>query len=176
MSTRDTPSGMGDDDIHAFTPPLRPLAAVQAPRRRWPWVLLAVVAVLSLLALAGAASLIDLLDAGAREGLNVTINGERWPLFHADGDMDLAGVAGVAVALMVAVVVVPVVVLLALLAVVATVGVAVLIALGTAALALACVLGVGVLVLSPLWGVALLLWLLLRRPASRQSGPSAAAA
>jgi hypothetical protein len=168
-----TPGGMNDDDIHAFTPPLRPQAPAKVPRRRWPWVLLAVVAVLSLLALAGAVSLFDLLDAGARDGLNVTVNGEHWPLFHADGDMSLAGMFGVAAALMVVLVIVPVALLLVLLAVVTTVGLAVLIALAAAALALACVLGVGVLALSPLWGVALLLWLLLRRPSSRRTAAAA---
>ena len=80
MSTRAV--GMADEDIYAFSPvPPATAPARRAARRRWPWVLLAALLGLGLLAMAAALGLIELLES-AQDGLNVTINGERWdPVF-----------------------------------------------------------------------------------------------
>ena len=145
---------MTDDDIHAF-PSERTTASMppaRAPRRSlWPWVLLGLFVLMLLLAASGASLLLALAD-GAREGVNITIDGERWgPLDLGEEHWPLA-FAGVALALMVVLVAVPCTVLLALLAAALGIGVAALALLTVAAVAL-----------SPLWLVALVLWLMLRR-------------
>jgi len=153
---------MTDDDIHAF-PRKRAAApasrARETPRSLWPWVLLGLF-VLMLLAASGASLLLALAD-GMREGVSVTIDGERWGHFDLGEEHWTLAFAGVAVALMVALVVVPFTLLLALLAAALGVGVAVLSLLAVAAVAL-----------SPLWLLVLMLWLIFRRrpPAATMHG------
>ncbi|MDP1648801.1 MAG: hypothetical protein Q8M01_11460 [Rubrivivax sp.] len=145
---------MNTDDSHAFAGERRrkPAATAHAPRRAvWPWVLLALFVLALLLAASGAALLLALAD-GAREGVNVTIDGERWGHFELDRASWPLAFAGVALALLVMMVVVPCAVLLALVAAAVGIGVALLALLVVAAVAL-----------SPLWLIVLVLWLILRR-------------
>jgi len=144
---------MMDDDIHAFPrgraqSPTLPAAASR--RGLWPWVLLGLL-VLMLLAASGASLLLALAE-GAREAINITIDGERWGHFDLDEEHWPLALAGVALALMVALVAVPLTVLLALLAAALGIGVALLALLTVAAVALA-----------PLWLAGLVLWLIMRR-------------
>ena len=129
-------------------------AVASAPatgRRLWPWLLLGLLVLTLLLAASGASLLMALAD-GARDGVNITIDGERWGHFELADEHGALAFAGVMTALTVALVAVPLALLLALL--VAALG------FGVALLALAAVAAV---MLSPLWLVVLALWLILRR-------------
>ena len=141
-----------DSPVHALEHPALPAGAAPAPRRRvWPWVLLGLFVLALLLAASGASLLLALAD-GAREGVNVTIDGERWGGFDPDREswpLAFAGVAGVLLGVMV---VVPCAVLLGLVAAAVGIGAALLALLLAAAVAL-----------SPLWLPLLVLWLMLRR-------------
>lgn len=154
---------MTDDDIHAFPQERAAAPAGRArgtPRSLWPWVLLGLFVLMLLLAASGASLLLALAD-GLREGVSITIDGERWGSFDLGEEHWPLAFAGVAVALMVALVAVPFTVLLALLATALGVGVALLSLLAVAAVAL-----------SPLWLAVLVLWLIFRRrpPAATMRG------
>ncbi len=145
---------MNPDDSHAYTGErgAMPAAAAHAPRRAvWPWVLLALFVLALLLAASGASLLLALAD-GAREGINITIDGERWGHFELARESWPLAFAGLALALLLVMVVVPCAVLLALVAAAVGIGVALLAVLVVAAVAL-----------SPLWLLGLALWLILRR-------------
>ena len=97
---------MSDDDIHAFgastsaaaTPTAAtptPAPAASAPRSRWWLWLLGAMALLTLLAaLAGAAALAVLAES-SRDGIQLIIDGQSWPLTGLDGS---AGIVGTTVA------------------------------------------------------------------------------
>jgi hypothetical protein len=145
------------DDIHAFG--ASPMSATPPVRRRWwPWVLGATVLAL-LLFLAVAASLVGGVVEGLHDGVQVTVDGEPWPLdFHGGA----AGLLGVTLAVFITLLVVPLVLLVAGLALVLGLVVA-----GGAVLAILCaalcaVLLAVLLVTSPLWLLGLLLWLVLK--------------
>ena len=151
---------MTDADIHAFGPP--PGAASEAPafrplrpRRWWPW-LLGAALLLAVVVAATLAAAVMAFDEAARQGLNVTLNGEPWPAGDGKPLAALAAVFGIGLALLIVLLVVPFTVLLAL--VLAGLAVAVGLAAATGAVALALAVA-----LSPLWLLALLLWLLIRR-------------
>ena len=171
---------MNDDDIHAFGAPPAPrpatLAASPARSRRplWPWLLLAFGVVVLLLAMAGVSALYELLE-GARQGLQVSIDGLPMATLHSDGDFGLMAALGLTAAVLLLLLVLPVVLMLVLLAVALAVGLALLSVVGAVVLAAGAVLLVVAAALSPLWGSALLLWLLLRRPrhdSAQASGPN----
>ncbi len=156
---------MQDDDIHAFTPPPPPAAApapaVMPTRRRWPWVLGAFV-LLSLVALMTSLTVLGLMD-GARDGMNVVVDGESWHVSTPrDWEFGVRAILAGAVAVMVVLVVVPLALTVALLCVVLAVGVGLLAGAVGLAAGLGSVLLVLALALSPLWGLGLILWLVLR--------------
>lgn len=171
---------MKDDDIHAFgaPPALAPAAPAPGPsttpshsrRALWPWLLLIFGVAVLLLAMAGVSALYDLVE-GARQGLQVSVDGLPVATLHNDGDFGLMAALGLTAAVLLLLLVLPVVLMLVLLAVALAVGLALLSAVGAVVLAAGAVLLVVAAALSPLWGIALLLWLLLRRPAS---GPAQA--
>jgi hypothetical protein len=143
------------------------MQATTTRRRRWPW-LLGVFLLLCLVALMASLTFLGLMD-GARDGLNIVVDGQHFRVTGPPGwEFGLGSIAAGAVAVMVVLLVVPLVVPLALvgtlLCVLLAVGLAVLAAVVGLAAGLACVLVVVALALSPLWGLGLLLWLLLRRP------------
>lgn len=152
---------MNDEAIYAFSPvPNAPTAPLKPPapqrRRRWPWVLGGIALLALLLMLAGAVTLISLLDS-VHDGVHVTIDGDEWTPGLVDGFSGLMAVLGVGIGLLVALfcvlLVVPLTLLLVLLG----------LALGLGGAVLAVLLVAGV-VLSPLWILLLILWLVLRRP------------
>ena len=151
------------DDIHAFPAAAETPGPPQPPRRRavWPWVLLGLLTLVLSAAMVGTAALITLAES-AGEGVQVTINGERWDGISLEpGHWPLA-FAGIVTTLLVVLVAVPCTVLLALASAALGVGIALLAVLAVAAVAL-----------SPLWLPVLLLWLLLRRrdpPAATMRG------
>jgi hypothetical protein len=144
---------LAQDPAAAITAPPNP-----APPRRWPWVLLALVALLVLAAAVAAAQLLSLL-AGGLDGWQLVVNGED--LLGRDIGVGpvLGAVAALLLALLVVVIVVPLAVGLTLLAASVGVGLAVLV---LAALAL--------VALSPILLPLLLIGWLLRRP---RGGPAA---
>ena len=168
---------MKDDDIYAFgaPPALGPAnptatapatatpSATRSPRPLWPWLLLAFGVAVLLLAMAGVSALYELLD-GARQGLQVNVDGLPAATLHSDGDFGLMAALGLTAAVLLLLLVLPVVLMLVLLAVALAVGLALLSVVGAVVLAACAVLLVVATALSPLWGSALLLWLLLRRP------------
>jgi hypothetical protein len=175
---------MTDHDIHAFgaattAPAGAPTAgrttSASQRRRRWPWVLGALLALSALMMLALTLAIAGLAEA-AQQAWQVVIHGHEWDglsLDLLDGSLAVLGsvIGVVTVALVVVIVVVlvvPVVVLLALLVAGGGVG----LALAAVLLSLALVAAV---VLSPLW-LLWLLWLLLRRrsPAPATATPAGA--
>lgn len=164
---------MKDDDIYAFgAPPLpegapEPVPPTTTPARSqrplWPWLLLVFGLAVLLLAMAGVSALHDLLE-GARQGLQVSVDGLPVATLHNDGDFGLMAALGLTAAVLLLLLVLPVVLMLVLLAVALAVGLALLSVVGAVVLAAGAVLLVVAAALSPLWGGALLLWLLLRRP------------
>ena len=173
---------MKDDDIHAFGAPLAPpLPAAQAAspspspspspprasRPLWPWLVLAFAVAVLLLAMAGVSALYDLVE-GARQGLQVSVDGLPVATLHNDGDFDLMTALWLTAAALLLLLVLPVVLMLVLLAVALAVGLALLSLVGGVVLVAAAVLLVLAITLSPLWGIVLLLWLLLRK---RKPGP-----
>ncbi len=156
---------MQDEDIHAFTPPpaAAPGATPKPVRRRWPWVLGAFL-LLCLVTLMTSLTLLGLLD-GARDGMNIVVDGESLHLSSAhDWEFGVAAIVAGALAVVVVLVVVPLALTVALLCVVLAVGLAVLAGAVGLAAGLGSLLLVLALALSPLWGIGLVLWLLLRRP------------
>jgi hypothetical protein len=163
---------MGDDDIHAFGRP-EPLAPPPQPRRRWPWVLLAL-ALLGLVMLLSLGSMVwhEVQGPHGITGLaglgdwQVGIDEHGW---RADGG--IGGVIAAIVAVVVSLLVVAVVVPLVLLGVGLAVGVSLALAALSVVATLGLVLGAAALVLlvatSPLWALVLLLWWALkpRKPA-----------
>ena len=137
----------------------------EPPRRAGRWLLAGLLSLVALLVLATTLVLLGLLD-GAREGLTFVVDGQPWRL-GSTGDWDIDGstVLGAALAALLVVTVLLTVVPLVLLAAALSAGLALAVGLGAVLLALA-------LVLSPVWGLALLLWLLLRKPA-RPAGAAA---
>ena len=176
---------MKDDDIYAFGAPPAPEPATsvaanetaspaRSRRPLWPWLLLAFGVAVLLLAMAGVSALYDLLE-GARQGLQVSIDGQPVATLHNDGDFSLMSALGLTAAVLLLLLVLPVVLMLVLLAVALAVGLALLSVVGAVVLAAGAVLLVVATALSPLWGSALLLWLLLRRPRqgmAQTSGPN----
>jgi hypothetical protein len=142
---------MTDEDIYAFHPVPQPGAVAPRRRRVWPWVLGGLL-LLALIVVASTATALVALADSAREGLNISINGESWDPIHLGTDHFWLAIVAVALALVAVLVVVPLALLLAFVAAALGVGMAVLAVLVVAALAL-----------SPLWLVLLMLWLLLRR-------------
>ena len=145
---------MTEDDIHAF-PQQRAAVPPAAPAPRgavWPWVLLILVVLTALLAASGASVLMALLQH-AGDGVDITINGERWDGLGSAGEHPGLAFVGIAAGLLAVLVVVPLAVLVSLLAAALGIGVALLALLAVTAVAL-----------SPLWLIVLLLWLVLRRP------------
>ncbi len=123
------------------------VATTRSPRRLWPWVLLALG--LGLLALAAAGAwLLVLAIEGAREGLQIVIDGRRLELPELRDAHWAAAFAGLLAALLVLLVAVPLALLAAGLAM---------------ALGLVAVLLAGAVVTAPAWCLALLLWWALRR-------------
>ena len=147
-------------------------SATRSPRPLWPWLLLAFGVAVLLLAMAGVSALYELLD-GARQGLQVNVDGLPAATLHSDGDFGLMAALGLTAAVLLLLLVLPVVLMLVLLAVALAVGLALLSVVGAVVLAAGAVLLVVATALSPLWGSALLLWLLLRRPRHRSAHHSA---
>ena len=144
-----------------------PTSAPTTPRRRWAWALGAFL-LLSLVAVMTSLTFLGLMD-GARDGLDIVVNGETFRVTGPPGwDFDvgtiLAGAVAVMVALVVVLVVVPLILLAGLLCMVLAVGLGVLAGAVALAAGLACVLAALALALSPLWGLGLVVWLLVRRP------------
>ena len=175
---------MKDEDIYAFGAlPLSGAAPAsvapaampsRSPRPLWPWLLLAFGVAVLLLAMAGVSALYELLE-GARQGLQVSVDGMPVATLHNDGDFGLMAALGLTAAVLLLLLLLPVVLMLVLLAVALAVGLALLSVVGAVVLAAGAVLLVVATALSPLWGSALLLWLLLRRPkdgAARATGPT----
>ena len=167
---------MNDDHIDAFGAPPLPVAA-SAPehstatpggsrRPLWPWLLLVFGVAVLLLALVGVSALHELLD-GARQGLQVSVDGLPVATLYNDADIGvmaaIGGTAAVLLLLLALMLALPVGLLLVLLTVALTVGLALLSAVAAGVLAAGALLLVVATALSPLWGTALLLWLLLRR-------------
>ena len=168
---------MKDDDLHAFgAPPSRPpVPPTQSARRRvWPWLLLGAGVLLMLLALAGASAVMALVDS-AREGVQITVNGQPWWGPPTERELSIVAVLGVAAALLLLLVVLPVLLILVLLAVALAVGLAMVAVVGAIVLAAGAVLLAVALLLSPLWGAMLLLWWLLRRPRPAAAVPAGVA-
>lgn len=161
---------MTGDDIHAFRPPRTPTE----PRRRarWPWVLGTLILLLALWAACSMAALMLWAD-GPREGLSISINGQRWEALPNPTELGVLAAMGLGgsllagLALLAVVVVVPCVVLLAM--AVALLGTG--LGLGAALMAVLLMLG---LAAAPLWLPLLLLWLLLRRALRPPRRPDAA--
>lgn len=127
-------------------------AAPIPPRRVWPWVALALLAALLLLAFGGAVALAELIDGARSGGLQISIDGERWdPGIRLDGDNAIAFVLAAGLLLFALLMLLPLLLLVIV--------VAVVFALAASLLAMVIVAAVA---LSPLWLTGLLLWLLLR--------------
>ena len=159
------PAARANEDRQAFEPRQQtpPRAAIAPPlpppppaqRRRWPWLLLASLLALCLLAVVGTLALVELVDT-ARDGMNITIDGERWDPAFAGPEHAALALLALAAALLVLLLVLPMVMLV----VSTVVALVVTVVFGSGLLA---VLVVAVVGLSPLWLLGLLLWLLLRR-------------
>ena len=133
-------------------------ASTRRPRRWWPWVLLALVAIFVAAVVAGVWTLGGALDH-ALGGFDIHIDDERIASIPR-GEAAWWALAAALLAAMVVLVVVPLALLLVL--------VMTALVLGTA---MAVVLGVAAVALSPLWVAALLLWLALREPRTQRSPP-----
>lgn len=140
-----------------------PMGALPTPhRRRWPWALGATLLLLIALSLVAAVVLAGFID-GAREGFQLTVDGDSFPLLPAGFEAGFGTVVGLMLAFLAVVVVVPLALLLAGLVVVTVLAlVALAVAAGLAAAAAAVLLALALLT-SPLWGLVLLMWWLLRR-------------
>ena len=167
---------MSDDDIRAVPPTGAHPAPVRRPRRIWPWVLLAALA-LGLLLIGAAGSALGALADHAHGGWHVIVNGEPWDGWDAADGIDWNGgghagwaLFGLGLAGLLLLVVLPISLAFAVLLPLALVG----LGLG---LALVVTLGsVGAVVLllgSPFWLLGLLLWLIFRK---RRSGVAGAGA
>lgn len=146
---------------HALPHTVTQAAPAPRPPRRWPWVLLAIVALLVLATAVSGAHLLRLLFDG-QEGWQLVVHGEDLLAHELGFGKALALVGALLLAVLIALIVVPLAVGLALLAASVGVGLAVLV---LAALAL--------IALSPLLLPLLLIWLIVRRP--RTGAPPAQA-
>ncbi len=145
-----------------------------ARRRRWPWAIGATLLLLIVLSLVAAVMLAGFID-GARDGFQLTVDGDSFALLPAGFEAGFGTVVGLMLAILAVVVIVPLALLLAGLVVVCVLGlVALAVAAGLAAAAAAVLLALA-LVTAPLWGLVLLMWWLLRRP-SRAATPNEPAA
>lgn len=151
---------MNDDDIRAF-PRAEAVATTSRPRRRWPWVLLAM-ALLGLLMVLSLGSLVwhevlgpqGLADIGDWQ---LGIDDDGWHGNVGVGGALLA-IAAVGVSLLVVAVVVPLVLLGVGLAVGLSLALAALCVVVSLGLALGATFLVLLLVSSPLWLIVLLVW------------------
>ncbi len=149
---------MTADDIGAFGAPVVPPSPPRQRRHWWPWVLVATGLALLLFS-AVAATLIGGLVDGLHDGVQVTVDGQHWPLHFHGG---VAGLLGIMLAVFITLLVVPLVLLVAGLALVLSLVAAGAVVVVALAVALCALLVVVVLASSPLWLLGLLLWLLLR--------------
>ncbi|MDP3222379.1 MAG: hypothetical protein Q8M96_04510, partial [Rubrivivax sp.] len=114
---------------HAFGPASAATAApvatpLVAPKRSWGWWLLGILVAVTLLAALMGAVLVNTLDEASREGFQLTVNGQHWPIVALDSERGWAAVLAIGLTLLLLVVVLPVVLLLVAGAVTLSVGLA----------------------------------------------------